>query len=357
MRAAGQAAECQRGSLPTTRYQGSKLKIIDWVWSEISGLGFDSMLDAMGGTGIVSYKSKQNCKRVTYNDMMRFNFYAGKALIENDRTILSNSDVDFLVHRHADVKYDNFIENTFRGVFYTDAENAWIDTFIGNLGTFEDGHKIALALTCLFQACIIKRPYNLFHRKNLYMRLADVSRTFGNKATWDRDFDSWFGRFAIQYNSCVFSNGRANAAINCDVMEIPDAGSYDLVYLDPPYTSLKNTIDYMEYYHFLEGLCMYLEHGPQRWGNLIDWRRKPLPIRHARSPWNDRARLHNTFERIISKFRDSTMVVSWNSGGYPPPGVLVSILKKYHKKVETRSIEYQYALSPKKSREVLLIAS
>ncbi len=127
---------------PTTRYQGSKLKIADWIWEELSDLKFNSILDVMGGTGSISHKLKQQNKKITYNDILRFNFHIGRALIENNTTILSKSDTTYLINRHSDVKYDTFVEDTFNDVFFLDKENKWIDTFIGNLKTFKNKYKI-----------------------------------------------------------------------------------------------------------------------------------------------------------------------------------------------------------------------
>lgn len=342
--------------LPTTRYQGSKLKIVNWIWDELSSLDFHSVIDVMGGTSSVSYKLKQQNKQVTFNDVLRFNYHIGRGLIENSKTTLSKSDTEYLINSHDDVKYDNFIENTFKDIFYLDKENQWLDTFIGNLKTYENKYKISLALTSLFQACIIKRPYNLFHRKNLYMRTAAVKRSFGNKVTWDRRFDHWFLKFADEYNSCIFSNNQHNTSLNLDIFDVDDVDSYDLVYFDPPYTNIKNSVDYLEYYHFLEGLCIYLESGSNEWKKQIDWNRKPLPAKHQKSPWNDRLQLYNMFKKVISKFKNSTMIISWNADGYPLPNDLVTILKKYHATVHVKSMSYQYALSPKKSNELLFIA-
>ena len=70
-------------TFPATRYQGSKAKLIDWIWSRLAGLAFDTCLDAFGGTGAVAYRLKQAGKQVTYNDALRFNYYFGRALIEN----------------------------------------------------------------------------------------------------------------------------------------------------------------------------------------------------------------------------------------------------------------------------------
>ena len=41
---------------PSTRYQGSKAKFVDWIWYELSKLEFHTALDAFGGTGSVAYK-------------------------------------------------------------------------------------------------------------------------------------------------------------------------------------------------------------------------------------------------------------------------------------------------------------
>ena len=340
---------------PTTRYQGSKLKIVDWLWSEVSSFDFDSMIDIMGGTGSVSYMFKQHGKQVTYNDILKFNAYIGTALLENDKVRLSKSDIEFLTNRHADVNYDDFIAHTFKNIFYTQVENRWLDTFVGNLKLFDNKYKTALALTSLFQSCIIKRPYNLFHRKNLYIRLADVERSFGNKASWDQKFDYWFSKFADEYNSCIFNNGKQNKVMNYDVMDIPKT-CYDLVYFDPPYTSQKNTVDYLEYYHFLEGICIYLKYGSKTWEQQIDWNRKPLPLKHVKSPWNNKLELHAMFEKVISKFKNSTMIISWNADGVLSSKEMSNILKKYYEKVEVKSIEYKYVLSMKKSKELLFIA-
>ena len=36
---------------PSTRYQGSKLKFVDWIWNCIKDVPFNTVLDAFGGTG------------------------------------------------------------------------------------------------------------------------------------------------------------------------------------------------------------------------------------------------------------------------------------------------------------------
>src|SRR6185503_2569218 len=85
---------------PSTRYRGSKAKLLDWLWRGLSPLSFDSVLDAFGGTASVSYLLKSKEKKVTYNDNLSFNYHIGRALIANSRATLSREDVEFLLTRH-----------------------------------------------------------------------------------------------------------------------------------------------------------------------------------------------------------------------------------------------------------------
>ena len=110
---------------PSTRYQGSKSKLVDWIWEQIADLDFVTCLDAFGGTGAVAYKLKQARKRVTYNDVLRFNYYFGLALVENDHVRLTSEEVDWLLQEHPHTTYPRFVQDTFRDIYYTDDENTF----------------------------------------------------------------------------------------------------------------------------------------------------------------------------------------------------------------------------------------
>ncbi|MCB9297121.1 MAG: DNA adenine methylase [Lewinellaceae bacterium] len=43
---------------PTTRFQGSKRKILPWIAESLEELEFETVLDGFGGTGSVSYLFK-----------------------------------------------------------------------------------------------------------------------------------------------------------------------------------------------------------------------------------------------------------------------------------------------------------
>lgn len=337
---------------PSTRYQGSKAKLVDWIWEQIAGLSFNTCLDAFGGTGAVGYRLKQEGKSVTYNDFLRFNYYIGLSLIENSYVRLSFGEVDWLLQRHPEIAYPHFVQDTYADVYFTDEENAWIDQMITNIRQLTDPYKFAFAFFALCQACIIKRPFNLFHRKNLYLRFAEVERSFGNKTTWDSPFEEWFRLFAEEANRAVFDNGQTNLALNCDAVDVP--GEYDLVYIDTPYISKHGVaVDYREFYHFLEGLTMYDE-----WNQHIDRKSKHRRLKLQPSEWTDKTRIHAAFDRLFRRYEESILVVSYRSDGIPSEPELVSLLRRYKRNVRVEHFGYKYVLSTNsESKELLLIGT
>ncbi len=335
---------------PSTRYQGSKAKLSNWIWEKLSPYRFETCLDAFGGTGTIAYRLKQEQKQVTYNDHLKFNFWIGQALIENSHTQLSDHDVERILAPH-DLSYPSLIADTFADIYFTDDENNWLDRVITNIHRIGETHKKALAFFALAQSCIIKRPYNLFHRRNLYIRMAEVERSFGNKTSWDRPFEEWFRQFVEEANRAVFDNGGVHRALNQDVFEVE--GDFDLVYLDPPYISEKGAaVDYRDFYHFLEGLTDY-EHWPAK----IDMRSKHRRLLPEPNIWTDKNRIYRAFERVFDKYADSILAVSYRSDGIPAESELVALLRKFKSDIQIeRYRNYQYALSKnKKSSEILLI--
>jgi len=338
---------------PSTRYMGSKNKIADWIWANIKHLDFHTCLDAFGGTGTIAYYLKHKNKEVVYNDVLNFNYHFGTALVENNVMKLSDADIDYILTSHPENEYPNIVETNFSDIYYTHDENIWIDRTITNIRNINDRYKKSIAFFALAQACIVKRPYNLFHRKNLYIRLADVKRSFGNKASWDKPFEEWFRIFAMEANDAVFGSDCSCRAICSDALEIE--GAFDLVYVDTPYISKKGVpVDYADFYHFLEGLCFY-----DKWEGNIDSSSKHKRLKKdiTQNPWTDKKQIYLAFDRLFEKYQDSIIVVSYRSDGIPSIEELQKMLEKYKKKVVVNCYgKYKYVLSTnKKSQEILLV--
>lgn len=340
-----------KNKFPSTRYQGSKAKFTNWIWHEISDIKFHTALDAFGGTGSVAYKLKDNGKAITYNDILPFNSIIGKALIENSHTTLSEHEVDALVTEHSQITYPTFIANNFKDIYYTEEENHWLDVVRYNISLLKDDYKKAIAWFALFQSCIIKRPYNLFHRKNLYVRLMNVERSFGNKKTWDTPFETHFRNFVKEANLAVFDNGEICSVLNMDAQLIPN--KYDLVYIDTPYLNEKGIgVDYADFYHFLNGLVYY-----DRWNDLIDFNSKHHRLIRKYSIWNDKNNILNGFQCLVENFKNSILVFSYRSNGIPSINSLMQLLQNNKRESEIRySSDIKYALSDTKSKEVLIIS-
>jgi len=336
---------------PTTRYQGSKQKFVNWIWECIKDIPFYAALDAFGGTGCVAYRLKQEQKQVTYNDILPFNHIIGKALIENRDTILEDWELEALLKPKAGVEYPHFIEETFKDIYFTDEENHWLDVVSTNIREMSNPYKQAIAYFALFQSSIIKRPYNLFHRKNLYVRLQEVERSFGNKKTWDTPFEIHFRKFVKEANEAVFDNGEKCRACNQDVFNI--TASYDLVYIDTPYLNESGVgVDYADFYHFLNGLVNY-----EHWNESIDYRSKHLRLKRTNSVWNDANHIREAFIRLFRQFQHSILVISYRSNGTPAVEELISMLENEGREVQVyKSMEMKYVLSNKQSCEVLLVA-
>jgi len=339
------------GILPSTRYQGSKYKILTWIDYYTKNLKFNSVLDAFGGTGCVGYMFKKNGKQVYYNDSLKFNYYVGLALIENKNVVLNDNEIESILKKKKNVKYPSFIFDTFHDIYFTDEENKWLDIVITNIQQIKDKFKQAIAYYALFQSCIIKRPYNLFHRKNLYIRTAEVDRKFGNKKTWDTPFEEHFKKFVKEANEAVFDNGYKNKSIHSDIFDL-NVKNVDLVYIDTPYISAKGIgLNYFDFYHFLEGMIFY-----DKWPSMIDEKSKHKKIKNGKNEWCNKGEIHEAFKKLFDKFKDSILVVSYRDDGTPTIDELVGMLKRYKKDIEVKKLDYKYVLSKGASKEVLIIA-
>jgi len=309
-------------------------------------------LDAFSGTCAVAYEFKKREKKVTCNDFLRSSYYTALALVENSQVTLSDDEICYVLSRHHDIQYPTFIQDTFQGIYYTDMENAWLDMAITNIQRMSNRYKRALALHALFQSCLIKRPFNLFHRNNLYLRLADVKRSFHNDKTWGRPFPEYFRRFALEASTRVFSNGSENRAWNFDALSTPE-NNFDLVYVDPPYVSPNGrALDYHHIYHFLEGLCDY-----DHWPEGIDYTSEHLRLKPKPNPWGKKLSAERAFDDLFKRFQDSILIVSYRSPGYPSRSTLKNLLEQYKRNVTIRMKRCNYVLSKMKNNfEVLLIA-
>lgn len=341
----------QRRPFPITRYQGSKRKLLEWIAGCLQPLRVNHCLDAFSGTSSVSYLLKQMGKQVTANDYLRFNQSIARALVVNESTTLPLTTAAQLWEETPGRTYDDFIERRFSGLFYPNDENRWLDRVVQNIHALPSHEHRDLALFALFQACLAKRPFNLFHRANLNLRTAQVKRSFGNKATWDAPFSRLFTAALQQANAAVFASERQHRALCQDCLEL--SPGYDLVYLDPPYLNASaKGVDYLDFYHFLEGLTQY-----EQWPDHVNDAYKHRPYRRRPSCWLTSSDCRKSFETLVDTHRHSVLAISYRGDGTPTVEEIVQMLRRHGRPpVKVHAIAHKYALSRAPVEEVLFVS-
>lgn len=339
--------------LPATRYYGSKRKLLAWLYSKLKSLEFNTTLDLFGGTASVSQLFRAMRKTVTYNDAFNFNADIATTLLAPDLPLTKEGVTNFLSLINP---VGGVVARNFSGIFYLEEENAWIDGFMESIRKgSRSKRENALLRYLLYQACLKKRPFNLFHRANLSLRTRpNVSRSFGNFSTWERPFSYHIER---AYDDLVTSRipyaPTATILLPQDALDV-DTG-FDLVYIDPPYFSLKGSHsrdDYWRRYHFLEGLSKY-ESWEDRLDSCSDIRLIPRPEHFSR--WSQKALFKDALFELVRRHRESIVALSYVTSAYPSRQQLTEFFESQFSDVSVNTIEHVHILSKSKKREMLLV--
>jgi adenine-specific DNA-methyltransferase len=337
-------------TFPTTRYFGSKRHQLPWLYESLKSVEFSSVLDAFGGTSSTSLLFKAMGKQVTFNDALQFNVHTATVLLANSRAPLGRSDFEHILKRVKRRK--GFISQTFQGMYFTDEENEWLDGLMIEINKIT-GLNHALLMYCLFQAALQKRPFNLFHRANLYLRTcASITRSFGNLTTWQTPFVNLMLRAYDEYEACSWDSKISQTVLASSDAEALCKG-YDLVYLDPPYFKLSShTESYSLRYHFLEGLCNY-----DQWPSLIDRKTmtKRLLTRSPLNQWDDRRLFKDKLFQMIEKHRESIVALSYVAQAYPSIADIRTLFRQNFRSFKMKRMSYKQALSKNGREELLFI--
>lgn len=309
---------------PPTRYMGSKRKLLKELYRVFSRFEFETALDLFSGSGVVGNLFKAMGKRTISNDYMAMSAVFAKAMIENNRVILDENEARQLLHPNSS---DLFVSRTFKGLYFTDEENATIDSIRSNLKTLHDPYKRAIAQTALIRACTKKRPRGLF--TYIGLRYDDGRRDL------QLSMEEQFLEGVRAVNEAVFDNGKENLALMGDALSVSPDG-IDLVYMDPPYYTPKSDNEYVRRYHFLEGLARDWQ-GVEIQSNTQTKKFKSYP-----TPFSTEEGARKAFEVLFERFRNSVIVVSYSSNSLPSMTDMIALLKKFKEHVVVEKIDYRY---------------
>ena len=311
---------------PPTRFMGSKRKLLGEIWNVASRFEFDTVVDLFSGSGIVGYMFKSHGKTVISNDYMAMSATFTKAMVENNTVTLPIAEAEKLLIKKGEV--DHFVSDTFKDLYYTDEENKLIDILRANISAMDDQYKKAIAMTALIRACTKKRPRGIFtytgHRYDDGRK--DLQKTLSQQ----------FLEAVEAVNNAVFDNHKANKSVNGDAMAL-DVEKPDLVYIDPPYYSPLSDNEYVRRYHFIEGLA-------RDWkGVEIQEHTKTKKFKSYPTPFSTKNGAYDAFDKLFSKFTNSTLIVSYSSNSLPTQEDMVALMKKYKEHVEVVPVDYKYA--------------
>lgn len=334
---------------PTTRFYGSKRRQVEWIRDSVASLKTGNVLDLFGGTATTSLLFRSLGHHVIFNDALEFNRVCARALSKRPRGF-GRKDLDDFCNSIEPKR--GFVAKTFDRRFYRRNENMWLDGAIDAISLIGNSHHRDIVYYCLIQACLMKRPFNLFHRANLYLRQNFTSSSFGNKTTWETPF-SIHMRKAYSELELAWGISCGGLRVVKDEGEI-DSGSVDIVYLDPPYipSSKKSIESYIFRYHFLEGLVR-----PEEWPAMVDM---ASPIRcfkpeYFPREWVREEQIIEGLRELIDVYGNASFVMSYAAGASPDVARIRRIFRKEFSSEQVFRKKYGAALSKTQREELLFI--
>jgi adenine-specific DNA-methyltransferase len=310
---------------PRLRFMGSKHRLLPWLEQILAEIPFESALDAFSGSGCVSYLLKTMGKRVVANDFLHFSSDFARATVENSAEMLEPADIEKLLSPHP--RPQHFIEEEFRGIFYPDEDNRFLDNTWAHLPTLTEARR-SLALAALYRACLKRQPRGVF-------TVSGLDRYDDGRRDLKLSLKEHFRESVDVFNALVFDNGMDNQAFCADVFELATP-RVDLVYLDPPYVPRADDNCYIKRYHFLEGLATYWRGAEFFPGSKVK------KLRKRYTPFSYRREAEAAFDRLFSRFRRSTIVLSYSSNGYPDLERLLELLRRYKAEISVFSESHRY---------------
>jgi DNA adenine methylase/adenine-specific DNA-methyltransferase len=266
-------------------------------------------------------------KRVTASDFLNFPVTLAAATIVNNKHRLDGPALKKLLAPRR--RGPNFIERTFDGIFYAREDLRFLDRVSGNLEALNSPSQRALARAALMRSCLKKQPRGVFTVSG------DLTHYDDGRRDLRLSIEEHFLEQVEAFNRIVFSNGLRHTATRADVFTTHPQ-NVDLVYLDPPYVPRSDDNCYVKRYHFLEGLSCYWK------GLRIMENTKVKKIEKPYTPFSYRKTAIDAFDRLFEIYRDSTIVLSYSSNGFPDRDVLESLLRRYKTAITIHEKPHRY---------------
>jgi DNA adenine methylase len=311
---------------PTTRYMGSKTKLLDAIWTAARPFETDTVVDLFSGSGVVGYMFKAQGKRVISNDHMAMSAGFTRAMVQNSDVTLAPAAARQLLVAEGEI--DSFVRDTFSGLYYSPDDELAIDVLRTNIRALPQSAERDIALAALMRACMKKRARGIFTytglryddgRKDLQTSLADH-----------------FLNAVDAVNGAVFSNGAESVARHGDAMDCPIPEGA-LVYMDPPYWSPLSDNEYVRRYHFIEGLARDWQ------GVEIQVHTKTRKFKSYETPFKTRAGATTAFDVLLERCAGCPVIISYSSNSEPTLEEMKKIIGRHKKSLNVVRLNHTYS--------------
>lgn len=336
---------------PDPQYLGSKFIHRGWIAQHIPA-HVVCVLDAFSGSQSIAYLFKQLGKKVITNDFLRFNYYIGKALVENPEYTLEERDIDILLSKNCNSSEYNLMEQQFSGLFFTHSDASFADSLRSNVCSLDNPYKQALALAIMCRSMTRKVTMGHFAHTQALVYAANPERIKRNRSLI-RPLKDLFLELLPQYNAAVFDNRQTNISCHENILDLlPNTKGIDLVYFDPPYCN--SHADYQSFYHLLE---TYTEYWKDK--EFVNKTHRYAPPRH--SGFDKKKDSLNSFRLLFERSTHIPIwMVSYNDRSYPDIDTMIEMIRPY-RKVEVKRKVYHAGRGGKGSvagsSEILLICT
>ena len=318
---------------PKVNYIGNKEKITNWICDQFPK-DCSSVFDAFSGGCSVSYEAKKRNLKVITNDILKINYHLGNALIQNNKILLSEKDLEIIF---SGKPQKGFMFKNFSNIFFFPEECMELDLYRKNIDKLDCEFKKSLAFSLIRRSMIRKMPYSRFNinwEKIVQLRDEDYSyEKYKRKRSYhNQSFQHHFLENLKEYNQSIFDNKKKNVSYNDDVFNLLKTVKSDIIYLDPPYTGTMN--NYFGFYGLIDS---YINSSIS------------IPFGNNFMNKNDSLEL---FEKLFSNLGNfKYWILSYNNSSYPSKKELTDLLKKYSNNVKVIEKKHNYQITGKGKKE------
>lgn len=235
---------------PKVNYIGNKEKLAEWIIDKLP-IKQGVVLDLFSGGCSVSYALKNRGFDVISNDVLFSNFVIAKAIIENDKEVLNEDEINCSIEPDLYVEKYNQIKFLSNSLYYDEEVKELAKLIL--LSERLSGYKRYLFLALLRRSMIRKIPYSRMNIKwSEITKLRDEEYSYKKYGRYRHYHNVPFAEHIHenldQYNCAVVDNNTKCCAWNYDAYDCLEKlnQTVDVIYMDPPYPSTMNK--YEEFY-------------------------------------------------------------------------------------------------------------